>query len=40
MSELRLWQMTLLRFFIKLVKVTIIAMYCHLRPPDTIAFPT
>ena len=24
----------------KLEKVAIIAMYCHLRPPDTIAFPT
>ena len=24
----------------KLENVAIIAMYCHLRPPDAIAFPT
>ena len=25
---------------VKLENVAIIAMYCHLRPPDAIAFPT
>ena len=27
-------------FILKLENVAIIAMYCHLRPPDAIAFPT
>ena len=39
-SELMFLKIGSLNYILKLENVAIIAMYCHLRPPDAIAFPT